>query len=72
MIVVTARGGQGSARRTVEVEAVKPPFEIIDAAFRELARRFPEKQRKAILELCLDAKRLESTPVHEFVDLMVI
>jgi 2-methylcitrate dehydratase len=37
-----------------------------------LARRFPEKQRKAILELCLDAERLAKTPVHEFVDLMVI
>ena len=35
-----------------------------------LARRFPEKQRKAILELCLDAKQLDATPVHEFVDLM--
>ena len=37
-----------------------------------LARRFPEKQRAAILELALDQKRLEATPVHEFVDLMVI
>ncbi|HXF80454.1 MAG TPA: bifunctional 2-methylcitrate dehydratase/aconitate hydratase [Usitatibacter sp.] len=37
-----------------------------------LARRFPEKQRAAILALCLDAKRLDATPVHEFVDLMVI
>ncbi|KPK07421.1 MAG: 2-methylcitrate dehydratase [Betaproteobacteria bacterium SG8_39] len=37
-----------------------------------LARRFPEKQRAAILALCLDAKRLESTPVHEFVDAFVI
>jgi 2-methylcitrate dehydratase len=36
-----------------------------------LARRFPEKQRQAILELCLDAPRLEATPVNEFVDLMV-
>jgi 2-methylcitrate dehydratase len=36
-----------------------------------LARIFPEKQRAAILDLCLDAKRLEATPVHEFVDLMV-
>ena len=34
-----------------------------------LARRFPEKQRKAILDLCLDAARLEKTPVREFVDL---
>jgi len=37
-----------------------------------LARRFPAKQQKAILELCLDQKRLEQTPVREFVDLMVI
>ena len=35
-----------------------------------LARQFAEKQRSAILELCLDAKRLEATPVNEFVDLM--
>jgi 2-methylcitrate dehydratase len=37
-----------------------------------LARRFPEAQRKAILELCLDAARLEATPVNAFVDLMVV
>jgi 2-methylcitrate dehydratase len=37
-----------------------------------LASRFPEKQQKAILELCMDAGRLEKTPVNEFVDLMVI
>ncbi len=36
-----------------------------------LARRFPERQQRAILELCLDAPRLEATPVSEFVDLMV-
>ena len=37
-----------------------------------LARRFPEKQQRAILDLCLDAARLEATPVNEFVDLMVV
>ncbi|APV51339.1 2-methylcitrate dehydratase [Betaproteobacteria bacterium GR16-43] len=37
-----------------------------------LARRFPSKQQQAILELCLDPKRLEATPVHEFVDMMAI
>ena len=37
-----------------------------------LARRFPAKQQKQILELCMDAKRLAKTPVREFVDLMVI
>jgi len=35
-----------------------------------LARQFAEKQRNAILDLCMDAKRLEATPVNEFVDLM--
>ena len=37
-----------------------------------LARRFPTKQQKAILDLCLDPKKLASTPVNEFVDMMVI
>ena len=37
-----------------------------------LARRFPVRQQKAILDLCLDAKKLQATPVNEFVDLMVI
>jgi len=37
-----------------------------------LARRFPEKQQRAILDLCLDAARLGATPVNEFVDLMVV
>ena len=37
-----------------------------------LARRFPARQQKTILDLCLDAKKLESTPVNEFVDLFVI
>jgi len=37
-----------------------------------LARIFPEKQRAAILELALNQKQLEATPVHEFVDMMVI
>jgi 2-methylcitrate dehydratase len=37
-----------------------------------LARRFPEKQRSAILALCQDQKRLDATPVNEFVDMFVI
>ena len=37
-----------------------------------LARRFPEKQRNAILALCQEPKQLEATPVNEFVDLFVI
>ena len=37
-----------------------------------LARKFPEKQQQAILDCSLDYERLINTPVHEFVDLMVI
>jgi len=37
-----------------------------------LARRFTAKQQEAILELCLDQKKLETTPVNEFVDMFVI
>jgi 2-methylcitrate dehydratase len=37
-----------------------------------LARRFPAKQQRAILELTQDPERLAATAVHTFVDLMVI
>jgi 2-methylcitrate dehydratase len=37
-----------------------------------LARRFPAERQKTILDLCLDAERLEKTPVNEFVDRLVI
>ena len=36
-----------------------------------LARRFPERQQRAILDLCMDGERLANTPVNEFVDLFV-
>jgi 2-methylcitrate dehydratase len=50
----------------------KEGMPILVEKFRNnLARRFPPAQQKAILELCLDAARLEATPVNEFVDLMV-
>jgi 2-methylcitrate dehydratase len=39
---------------------------------RNLARRFPPRQRRAILDVCAEAKRLHATPVNEFVDLFVI
>ena len=51
----------------------KEGIPLLEAKFRtNLARRFPEKQRAAIEALCRDPKKLESTPVHEFVDMMVI
>jgi 2-methylcitrate dehydratase PrpD len=42
---------------------------LLEAKFRtNLARRFADKQRQAILDLCRDQKKLEATPVNEFVD----
>ena len=37
-----------------------------------LARRFPEDQQKAILDVCLDQENLENMHVNEFVDMFVI
>src|SRR5208283_2603252 len=37
-----------------------------------LARRFPKKQQKAILDICRDAAQLQSMSVNEFVDMFVI
>ena len=37
-----------------------------------LARRFPAKQQKAILDLCTSTTKLAATPVNEFVDMFVI
>jgi 2-methylcitrate dehydratase len=52
-------------RRKEGMPVLVKKFEI------NLARRFPDKQRAAIMALCSDAKALEATPVNEFVDLMV-
>jgi 2-methylcitrate dehydratase len=45
---------------------------LVEKFERNLARRFPPQQRKAIRDLCMDPRRLEETPVNEFVDLMVL
>jgi len=46
---------------------------LLEAKFnRNLSRRFPDRQREAILALSRDQQRLEATPVKEFVDLFVI
>jgi len=37
-----------------------------------LARRFPQKQQKAILDVCMDPARLAAMPVRQFVDLFVV
>ncbi|HUQ24395.1 MAG TPA: bifunctional 2-methylcitrate dehydratase/aconitate hydratase [Burkholderiales bacterium] len=45
---------------------------LVEKFKRNLARRYPERQQRAILDLCMDAGRLESTPVNEFVDQFVV
>jgi len=46
---------------------------LLEAKFRtNLARRFPAKQQKRILDVSLDQQKLEAMPVHEYVDLYVI
>ena len=46
---------------------------LLEEKFRaNLATRFPAGRCSGIFELCKDQERLEQTPVHEFMDLLVI
>lgn len=46
---------------------------LLEQKFRaNLATRFPASRTTEIFELCKDAERLKKTPVHRFMDLMVI
>jgi 2-methylcitrate dehydratase len=45
---------------------------LLDKFERNLRGRLPSRKANAILELCSDQKRLESTPVHRFMDLFVV
>lgn len=45
---------------------------LVDKFRTNLGRRFPARQQKAILDVCLDQARLEAVPVNEFVDMFVI
>src|SRR5690554_3554645 len=44
---------------------------LIEKYKTNLARIFPEKQRKELLDQTLDLARISALPVHEFVDMMV-
>ena len=51
----------------------KEGMPVLMAKFKtNLARVFAEKQRGVIWDLCTDSKKLDATPVNEFVDLLVI
>jgi 2-methylcitrate dehydratase len=53
-------------RRTDGIPLLEAKFKI------NLARQFPTKQQKSILDISLDQTALEAMPVHEYVDLYVI
>ncbi|MDP3843411.1 MAG: bifunctional 2-methylcitrate dehydratase/aconitate hydratase [Oxalobacteraceae bacterium] len=53
-------------RRTDGIPLLEAKFKI------NLARQFPAKQQKAIVDISLDQAALEAMPVHEYVDLYVI
>jgi 2-methylcitrate dehydratase len=57
----------GHKRRRAEGIAL-----LVEKFKTNLARRFPDKQRHAILDVSLDQGKLEAMPVHEYVDLYVI
>jgi 2-methylcitrate dehydratase len=44
---------------------------LIDKFQKNLASRFADQQASKIFELCMDREKLASTPVYQFVDLMV-
>lgn len=57
----------GHARRRAE------GMPLLEAKFKtNLARKFPPRQQKAILEVSLDQQKLEAMPVQEYVDMYVI
>ena len=45
---------------------------LVDKFKTNLARSFPVRQQKAILDVCQNQTKLEGTPVNEFVDMFVI
>ena len=53
-------------RRTEGIPLLIAKFE------RNLATRFPAGQAKRILDLCLDGEALAATPVHEFMNALVV
>ncbi|HET7598248.1 MAG TPA: bifunctional 2-methylcitrate dehydratase/aconitate hydratase [Burkholderiales bacterium] len=53
-------------RRKEGIPAVMEKFE------KNVARVFAPKQRERIMAVCLDQKKLEATPVNEFMDLMSV
>ena len=63
-----------SARANLQMRGVRgESMPLLIEKFKiNLARRFAAKQQHAILDVALDLKKLETMPVHEFVDMMTV
>jgi 2-methylcitrate dehydratase len=77
-VQVFFQGGSKTERIAVEYPVGhrrrrKEGVPLLEAKFRtNLARKLAPRQQQAILALCSDARKLEATPVNEFVDLFVV
>ncbi len=60
-----------STRSVIVAAARRIPL-LVEKFRHNLATRFPAKRSEAILALCQDGKQLAATPVHAFMDLLVI
>ncbi|TMG99192.1 MAG: bifunctional 2-methylcitrate dehydratase/aconitate hydratase [Betaproteobacteria bacterium] len=77
---ITIEFADGSRTREVVVEYPighrrrrKEGMPLLIEKFKtNLARRFAAKQQHAILDVALDLKKLDTMPVHEFVDMMTV
>ena len=77
---ITIEFGGGEKTKEVVVEYPlghrrrrREAIPLLEAKFQtSLAHRFPARRQDRILALCQDQRKLERTPVHEFVDLFVI
>ena len=64
--VLQIPGGQPARLAAIQTKQVHGM--VAQPPVTNLARKFAEKQRTAIYNLCKNQKLLEATPVHEFVD----
>ena len=70
------RGGRGDvdeAAHPGNARRRKEAMPLLERKFRNnLAGRFADRQRAAVTALLTDAKRLQATPVNEFMDLLAV
>jgi len=77
-VKVQFKDGSHSPRVTIEYPAGHPRrradgLPMVEGKFKNsVARRFPPKQQRVILDLFLDQRGLEATPVNELTDTFVI